>query len=84
MREILLPGSHHGDRSTDVGEGGGEDDWFRLEIEDEGLEMRRERVKMFGKLMEVHGDYSEDVGVKLERPADEVVADAAPIEDIGA
>ena len=39
---------------------------------------------MFGKLMEFHGDYSEDVGVKLERPADEVVADAAPTEVIGA
>ncbi|OAY55712.1 40S ribosomal protein S3a [Manihot esculenta] len=29
-----------------------------------------------GKLMEVHGDYSEDVGVKLERPADETMAEA--------
>ncbi|PHT29194.1 40S ribosomal protein S3a [Capsicum baccatum] len=29
-----------------------------------------------GKLMEVHGDYSEDVGVKLDRPADETVAEA--------
>ncbi|XVF31171.1 hypothetical protein REPUB_Repub16aG0122900 [Reevesia pubescens] len=28
-----------------------------------------------GKLMEVHGDYSEDVGVKLERPADETMAE---------
>ncbi|KAK6288802.1 hypothetical protein POUND7_000343 [Theobroma cacao] len=28
-----------------------------------------------GKLMEVHGDYSEDVGVKLERPADETTAE---------
>ncbi|KAK9735286.1 hypothetical protein RND81_04G196300 [Saponaria officinalis] len=28
-----------------------------------------------GKLMEVHGDYSEDVGVKLERPADEIMAE---------
>ncbi|CAN4085462.1 unnamed protein product [Withania somnifera] len=28
-----------------------------------------------GKLMEVHGDYSEDVGVKLDRPADETVAE---------
>ncbi|XVE62834.1 hypothetical protein DITRI_Ditri06bG0151900 [Diplodiscus trichospermus] len=27
-----------------------------------------------GKLMEVHGDYSDDVGVKLERPADETMA----------
>ncbi|OVA05409.1 Ribosomal protein S3Ae [Macleaya cordata] len=26
-----------------------------------------------GKLMEVHGDYSEDVGVKVDRPADEPV-----------
>ncbi|MCD7453451.1 40S ribosomal protein S3-1 [Datura stramonium] len=31
-----------------------------------------------GKLMEVHGDYSEDVGVKLDRPADETVAEAEP------
>ncbi|KAH0725235.1 hypothetical protein KY284_001100 [Solanum tuberosum] len=29
-----------------------------------------------GKLMEVHGDYSEDVGVKLDRPAEETVAEA--------
>ncbi|XP_058106663.1 small ribosomal subunit protein eS1-like [Magnolia sinica] len=29
-----------------------------------------------GKLMEVHGDYSEDVGVKLEGPADEPIAEA--------
>ncbi|TYI09426.1 hypothetical protein ES332_A09G072000v1 [Gossypium tomentosum] len=36
-----------------------------------------------GKLMEVHGDYSEDVGVKIERPADETMAEAAP-EVIGA
>ncbi|CDO98656.1 unnamed protein product [Coffea canephora] len=28
-----------------------------------------------GKLMEVHGDYSEDVGVKLDRPAEETVAE---------
>ena len=34
--------------------------------------------------MEVHGDYSEDVGVILEGPADEVVADATPTEVIGA
>ncbi|KAL2902747.1 40S ribosomal protein S3a, partial [Bienertia sinuspersici] len=25
--------------------------------------------------MEVHGDYSEDVGVKLDRPAEETVAE---------
>ncbi|MCD9645628.1 40S ribosomal protein S3-1 [Datura stramonium] len=31
-----------------------------------------------GKLMEVHGDYLEDVGVKLDRPADETVAEAEP------
>ena len=30
-----------------------------------------------GKLMEVHGDYSEDVGTKIERPADEPMAEAA-------
>ncbi|XP_031278066.1 40S ribosomal protein S3a-like [Pistacia vera] len=30
-----------------------------------------------GKLMEVHGDYSEDVGVKMERPADET-----PVEGV--
>nr|TKR83704.1 40S ribosomal protein S3a-2 [Populus alba] len=29
-----------------------------------------------GKLMEVHGDYSEDVGVKLDRPAEETMAEA--------
>ncbi|KAJ6689351.1 hypothetical protein OIU85_005724 [Salix viminalis] len=29
-----------------------------------------------GKLMEVHGDYSEDVGVKLERPAEETMVEA--------
>ena len=34
--------------------------------------------------MEVHRDYSEDVGVKLDRPADEPVVDAAPTEVIGA
>ncbi|XWS58321.1 hypothetical protein CRYUN_Cryun08bG0023900 [Craigia yunnanensis] len=28
-----------------------------------------------GKLMEVHGDYSEDVGMTLERPADETMAE---------
>ncbi|XP_027125893.1 40S ribosomal protein S3a [Coffea eugenioides] len=28
-----------------------------------------------GKLMEVHGDYSEDVGVKLDRPAEETVVE---------
>ncbi|KAL8130525.1 hypothetical protein V2J09_019680 [Rumex salicifolius] len=33
-----------------------------------------------GRLMEVHGDYSEDVGVKVDRPADEPMAEgeAAP------
>uniref|UniRef100_A0A7N0VJM6 Small ribosomal subunit protein eS1 n=1 Tax=Kalanchoe fedtschenkoi TaxID=63787 RepID=A0A7N0VJM6_KALFE len=36
-----------------------------------------------GKLMEVHGDYSEDIGMKVERPAEEAVADA-PTELIGA
>ncbi|KAL9408148.1 hypothetical protein AB3S75_044435 [Citrus x aurantiifolia] len=36
-----------------------------------------------GKLMEVHGDYSEDVGVKMERPADEPMPEA-PTEVIGA
>ncbi|KAL0691752.1 hypothetical protein Bca4012_091431 [Brassica carinata] len=36
-----------------------------------------------GKLMEVHGDYTaEDVGVKVDRPADEVVQE--PTEIIGA
>ncbi|CAN6439675.1 unnamed protein product [Victoria cruziana] len=28
-----------------------------------------------GKLMEVHGDYSEDVGVKIDKPADETMAE---------
>lgn len=36
-----------------------------------------------GKLMEVHGDISEDVGVKLDRPADEPVVEGEP-EVIGA
>ncbi|QHO35742.1 40S ribosomal proteina [Arachis hypogaea] len=36
-----------------------------------------------GKLMEVHGDYSEDVGAKVDRPADETMAEA-PTEVIGA
>ncbi|MCD9643043.1 40S ribosomal protein S3-1 [Datura stramonium] len=31
-----------------------------------------------GKMMEVHGDYSEDIGVKLDRPVDETVAEAEP------
>nr|GMD17681.1 40S ribosomal protein S3a-like [Ipomoea batatas] len=35
-----------------------------------------------GKLMEVHGDYSEDVGVKVDRAADEPIAEAA--EPVGA
>uniref|UniRef100_A0A9I9CPC5 Small ribosomal subunit protein eS1 n=1 Tax=Cucumis melo TaxID=3656 RepID=A0A9I9CPC5_CUCME len=36
-----------------------------------------------GKLMEVHGDYSEDVGVKVERPADEAAVEGAT-EVVGA
>ncbi|CAM9003872.1 unnamed protein product [Rhodiola kirilowii] len=36
-----------------------------------------------GKLMEVHGDYSEDVGMKVDMPLEETVADA-PTELIGA
>ncbi|KAJ6353909.1 hypothetical protein OIU76_002848 [Salix suchowensis] len=28
-----------------------------------------------GKLMEVHGDYSQDIGVKVDRPADETMAE---------
>ncbi|KAH8507487.1 hypothetical protein H0E87_009872 [Populus deltoides] len=28
-----------------------------------------------GKLMEVHGDYSQDIGVKIDRPADETMAE---------
>nr|GMD71425.1 40S ribosomal protein S3a-like [Ipomoea batatas] len=35
-----------------------------------------------GKLMEVHGDYTEDVGTKLDRPADEPIAEAT--EPVGA
>ncbi|GAB2277573.1 40S ribosomal protein S3a [Dionaea muscipula] len=35
-----------------------------------------------GKLMEVHGDYSEDVGMKVERPAEETIA--AEPEVVGA
>ncbi|CAO2832977.1 unnamed protein product [Amaranthus hypochondriacus] len=37
-----------------------------------------------GKLMEVHGDYSEDVGVKLDRPADETMAEGETTEVVGA
>ncbi|CAO2837056.1 unnamed protein product [Amaranthus hypochondriacus] len=37
-----------------------------------------------GKLMEVHGDYSEDVGVKLDRPADETMAEPETTEVVGA
>ncbi|KAF3454343.1 hypothetical protein FNV43_RR04790 [Rhamnella rubrinervis] len=29
-----------------------------------------------GKLMEVHGDYSEDIGTKVERPAEDIVVEA--------
>ena len=36
-----------------------------------------------GKLMEVHGDYSEDVGAKVDRPADETLAEEAT-EVVGA
>ncbi|KAE9606463.1 hypothetical protein Lal_00013965 [Lupinus albus] len=36
-----------------------------------------------GKLMEVHGDYSEDVGTKVDRPVDETVAEPAQ-EIVGA
>jgi small subunit ribosomal protein S3Ae len=32
-----------------------------------------------GKLMEVHGDYSEDIGAKVERPAEE--ATETPVEE---
>ncbi|CAI9778882.1 unnamed protein product [Fraxinus pennsylvanica] len=32
-----------------------------------------------GKLMEVHGDYSEDVGVKLDRPAEEPMAEETEV-----
>ncbi|PHT25796.1 40S ribosomal protein S3a [Capsicum baccatum] len=35
-----------------------------------------------GRLMEVHGDYSEDIGVKVDRPAEDVVAE--PTEVVGA
>ena len=38
-------------------------------------------VTWFG-FVQVHGDYSEDVGVKLERPAEEPVAE--PTEVVGA
>ncbi|KAI9185387.1 hypothetical protein LWI28_006731 [Acer negundo] len=37
-----------------------------------------------GKLMEVHGDYSEDVGVKMERPADETMVAEGETEVVGA
>ncbi|CAI8589477.1 unnamed protein product [Vicia faba] len=36
-----------------------------------------------GKLMEVHGDYSEDVGTKVERPVDDTVVEGTP-EIVGA
>ncbi|PWA92091.1 ribosomal protein S3Ae [Artemisia annua] len=32
-----------------------------------------------GKLMEVHGDYSEDAGVKIDRPAEEPVEEATEV-----
>ncbi|KAD3641487.1 hypothetical protein E3N88_30711 [Mikania micrantha] len=32
-----------------------------------------------GKLMEVHGDYSEDVGVKMERPAEDTVPETTEV-----
>ncbi|XP_043721540.1 40S ribosomal protein S3a-like [Telopea speciosissima] len=32
-----------------------------------------------GKLIEVHGDYSEDVGVKVDRPAEEPTAEETEI-----
>ncbi|XP_043717824.1 40S ribosomal protein S3a-like [Telopea speciosissima] len=32
-----------------------------------------------GKLMEVHGDYSEDVGVKVDRPAEEPMAEETEV-----
>uniref|UniRef100_A0A803PHN5 Small ribosomal subunit protein eS1 n=1 Tax=Cannabis sativa TaxID=3483 RepID=A0A803PHN5_CANSA len=34
-----------------------------------------------GKLMEVHGDYSEDVGVKVDRPADETAVEGEVTEE---
>ncbi|PIA45019.1 hypothetical protein AQUCO_01700523v1 [Aquilegia coerulea] len=37
-----------------------------------------------GKLMEVHGDYSEDVGVKVDRAPEETMAEAEPTEIVGA
>ena len=33
-----------------------------------------------GKLMEVHGDYSEEIGAKLDRPAEPIVGDDAAVE----
>ncbi|KAL2347649.1 hypothetical protein Fmac_001649 [Flemingia macrophylla] len=36
-----------------------------------------------GKLMEVHGDYSNDVGIKVDRPAVETMVEGAP-EVVGA
>uniref|UniRef100_I1KAA3 Small ribosomal subunit protein eS1 n=1 Tax=Glycine max TaxID=3847 RepID=I1KAA3_SOYBN len=36
-----------------------------------------------GKLMEIHGDYSEDVGVKVDRPVDETMPEGAT-EVVGA
>jgi len=35
-----------------------------------------------GKLMEVHGDYAEDLGSKIDRPAEEAVTE--PVEVVGA
>eukprot|EP00898_Chlorokybus_atmophyticus_P004467 jgi/Chlat1/5020/Chrsp32S04985 len=37
-----------------------------------------------GKLMEVHGDYAEEVGAKLERPAEEAEEAETPAEPVGA
>lgn len=36
-----------------------------------------------GLYMQVHGDYSEDVGAKVDRPADDTMAEA-PAELVGA
>ncbi|KAJ3673951.1 hypothetical protein LUZ60_005943 [Juncus effusus] len=37
-----------------------------------------------GKLMEVHGDYKEDLGTKIERPAEDVAMETEAAEVVGA
>lgn len=42
------------------------------------------RAKTPTILFQVHGDYSEDVGVKVDKAADEVMAEGGETEPVGA